>query len=321
MQTKNIYSQLGKQYIDRGLSLIPDRYASKKAMIKGYADYCYKLPKGHEVALWSEAYPENNIALCLGEQSGIIALDVDTDDPQILEIIKGILPESPVEKRGSTGFTRFFRYKGEHTQIVKLNGSVVLEVLSSNKKTTLPPSKHPNGCSYVWTTDKTLLDVDLGSLPLLPPFLVSNLESKLKAKFGDLESDGKGSMTSGRNHALSSLCGELIADKVPVDLALKRLVEFDKEQHKEPLFTDLSEMRQPDAFTNALNFYSNHLCTVNVRHYRKNEEMEVPVTASAISQEQAKEADKNKVTKAGKRKKLKEARAVTCPCCGKDFVL
>ena len=323
--TKHLFKEHGQQYIKKGLALIPDRYASKKAMIKDYSRFCYELPKAHDIAAWSEGYKETNIALCLGEASGIIALDVDTEDERILNEILPLLPSSPVEKKGAKGFTRFFRYKGEATQLVKFNGEVVLEILSSNKKTTLPPSRHPNGCDYVWTTDKGLVDIDKESLPLLPPFLVANIESHLRTKFPDMVSDGKGKMTSGRNSDLGELCGKLIRDKVPVDEAIKELIKHDEEKHEIPLFSDPNEMRHTERFTNALQFYTNHLGTVNSRHYRKGEEYEIPITASAVNAEAAKvaTAGKHQAGQESKRKsKNKELPSVlpakqTCPCCGK----
>jgi hypothetical protein len=314
--TKHLFKEFGQQYIKKGLSLVPDRYASKKAMIKDAARFSYELPKPHDIAAWNEGYTETNIALMLGESSGIIALDVDTEDERIMNEILPLLPESPVEKKGAKGFTRFFRYKGEHTQLVKFNGEVVFEILSSNKKTTLPPSKHPNGCTYIWTSDKTLLDIDKESLPLLPPFLVANVESHLRTKFPDLDSDGKGKMVSGRNSALSQLCGSLIADKKPVDECIKELIKFDKENHEVPLFSDVQEMFHSEPFTNALQFYTNHLSTVNSRHYRKNEEYEIPITASAVNAE---------VERLGKPKRAKNSKSqesilahtvgTMCPCC------
>jgi hypothetical protein len=319
---KNLFKEYGKQYISKGLSLIPDRYASKKAMIKDYSRFCYELPKSHDIAAWSEGYKETNIALCLGEASGIIALDVDTEDQRILDEILPLLPSSPVEKKGAKGFTRFFRYKGEATQLVKFNGEVVLEILSSNKKTTLPPSRHPNGCDYVWTTDKGLVDIDKESLPLLPPFLVANIESHLRTRFPDMVSDGKGKMTSGRNSALGALCGELIRDKVPVDEAIKELIKHDKEQHEVPLFSDPNEMRHTEQFTNALQFYTNHLGTVNSRHYRKGEEYEIPITASAVNHTAAEAATKGKSQRQESQKSSKKKESLpvliaktTCPCC------
>ena len=138
-------------------------------------------------------------------------------------------------------------------------------------------------------------------------------------------SDGKGKISSGRNSSLGELCGKLIRDKVPVDTAIKELVKHDKEQHKIPLFSDPNEMRHTEQFTNALQFYTNHLGTVNSRHYRKNEEYEIPITASAVTHELAKEATKGKPQRQESKKSSKKRESLpvltaktTCPCCKQD---
>ena len=297
--SKAIYKDNYLPYIEKGISVIPDRHASKAAMIKGASAYSYKLPSTEEIEVWNNIYPETNIAIALGEVSGIIALDLDSDRTEILNVILPMLPESPVEKIGSKGFTRFFRYTGEHNQGVKFNGEMILEVISSNKKTTLPPSVHPNGSLYRWSSSLSLVDVVPAELPVLPPLLLAHIESTLKIKFPELNHDGKGKFTSGRNNTLSELCGSLIGKHLPVDEAVKELVFFDKENHTPPLFSDAEEMMHGEPFSNALMFYSNHLQTANSKHFRKNEEYEVPVTASAINHEFARSVHMGKSQKGG----------------------
>ena len=304
---KNAFSAYATAYIDKGISVIPDKYGSKQPAIKDWSSFCYKLPTKADIYKWSNYFTETNLAVCLGEASGIIALDLDTDDKELLDIILPLLPHSPVEKRGSKGFTRFFRYKGESTQMVKFNGECILEVLSSGKKSTIPPSIHPNGASYVWTSDLTLLDVEINELPLVPPFLIANIESKLQLLKPDTIQGKVGQFTSGRNNNLSQLCGKLISDNETVDTCVKKLIEFDTQNHEIPLFSDPAEQRHTEPFTNALAFYSNHLATVNTKHYRKNETYEIPITASAVNVEHAKvvgASGKQKVANVRKSKRV-----------------
>jgi hypothetical protein len=280
----NIYTQHAKQYLEKGYSVIPDKYMMKMPAIKQWSKYCYELPTEMEVEQWSNTFQKSNLAIALGPASGIIALDIDATDPKILEVVMPILPESPVVKIGSKGETRFFRYFNESSQTVTFNKEVVLEVLAGNKKTTIPPSVHPNGAAYKWK-DKTLLDVAKDSLPLLPPMLLSHVESKLKLAFPDLESAGNFKTISGRNNVLSSLCSKLIAQGVPVDEALQTLIEEDKKLNDTPLFSDSNEMMHTEPYTNAGMFYFNHLSSFNSRRFQKNEEYQIPITASAVNKE------------------------------------
>jgi len=280
----NIFKENYLRYREKGISVIPDKYKSKQPAIKAWSTYSYQLPTEEESNSWCNSFSESNIALCLGEMSGIIALDLDTVDQKILDLILPLLPSSPVEKKGAKGFTRFFKYTGENTQMLKYNGEVVLEILSSNKKTTLPPSVHPNGFQYTWTSNKELSEVNKEDLPILPPMLISHLESKLRLHIPEVEV-GKGKVFSGRNDELSSLCGKLIQEGKSVDECIKELVRKDREINDTPLFSDVEEMCHSEPFTNALQFYANHLSSVNSKRFRKQEEYETPMTASAVNHE------------------------------------
>jgi hypothetical protein len=284
LKNKNVFAENAQSYLDRGYSVIPDKYMSKMPAIRGWANYCYSLPSETEVNSWSTNITESGIALALGEASGVIAFDVDSTDQRILDAILPVLPPSPVTKIGSKGETRFFRYSGESTEVFKHNGEVVFEVLSNNKKTTLPPSIHPNGESYRWL-DKGLLEVDKTSLPLLPPYLVTHLQDKIRNLIPDTEIQGRGKTFSGRNNSMSALTGQLIKEGVPLDSALSKMIEFDKNENDVALFTDSNEFMHTEPFTNALQFYANHLNTANSKHYRKNETYEIPITASAIKED------------------------------------
>lgn len=275
MSDKNIYKSYSKIYHQNGYSCIPDKYMSKQPAIKDWSKYSNQLPTFEELTSWNNNFSESNIAVLLGEASGIVALDLDATDQRVLDIVMPILPESPVTKIGAKGETRFFRYTGETTDILKFNGEVVIELLSTFKKTTLPPSVHPSGVNYTWK-DKSLLEVEKKDLPMIPPALFSHIASKLKLAMPDVVEGSYGKVISGRNDALSSLCGTLISEGKSLDEAIRELIEFDKKTNEVPLFSDPNEMRHTDAITNALMFYSNHLSTINTRRYRENKEYEVP---------------------------------------------
>lgn len=275
--SKNIYLENYQFYISKGFSVIPGKYGSKVPAIKNWNEYCYRLPTTDELVSWTRMLTETNLDLALGEASGIVALDLDCTDQRILDVIMPLLPPSPVSKVGSKGETRFFRYMNDVSDSLKFNGEMVVEILSSNKKTTLPPSRHPNGLTYKWGNENTLLTYSKDELPILPPALLANLGQVLRTKFPDMIQDSYGKIISGRNDELSSLCGTLIKQEVPIGDAVNELVKFDYENNDPPLFTDANEFRHTEPITNALLFYSNHLNTINNRHYRDSKEYEVPI--------------------------------------------
>lgn len=297
------YKEYAPLYLAKGYSTIPDKFKGKLPAIKGWSEFCHRLPTQKEVSTWSDNFNETNISLCLGEASGVIAVDVDTEDSEILELIRKHLMPSPYEKVGNKGFTRFYRYTTEHTAIYKHNKSVLFELLSSGKKSTLPPSVHPNGMQYTWS-GPSLLEVGPEELPVLPPFNLSRVYDMVRDKFPDIESDVKGKFTtSGRNDGLVSLCAKLIGQNKSLDEAVQDLVKFDKENHETPYYTDPEEQRHLDAYTNALVMYSYQLDRINGIHHRKNEEYETPQIASAINEEYKKAVEAGKSQKEANEKK------------------
>jgi hypothetical protein len=300
----NNYAKNCYDYRSKKLSVIPDKFMSKQPAIKGWSDYCYKLPEANEMEQWSNL-KDSNIALALGEASGVIALDFDCVDPEIIKLVENVLPQSSVEKKGAKGWTRFFKYTGEHTQALKYNGQVVFEVLSSGKKTTLPPSIHPNGEPYVWTTEKTLLEVDVDDLPILPPYLFQHTEQMLRMLGQPIDNTNKG-LVNGRNNELSGICARLIDEKVPVGEAVRELVKTDKKLNNPALFSDANEFRHTEAFTNALQFYVNHLQSYNSKRYRENKEYEIPVIPETIEEHMKETYILGKSTRLGDPKKLSQ---------------
>lgn len=304
MSNNNIFKEYAPQFSSRGYSIIPDKFRKKMPAIKAWSDYCYRMPTDKEITDWSNNFTESNISLCLGEASGVIAIDVDTEDEEILELIRKELTPSPYEKVGSKGFTRFYRYTTEHTAIYKHNGSVLFELLSNKKKTTLPPSVHPNGTQYRWS-GPSLLEVNPDELPVLPPFNLGRIFDLIRSRFPEAEQTGHGSFsTNGRNDELVSMCGKLISEKKSLDEAVRELVEFDKKNHAPPYFTDPEEQYHVDAYTNALKMYSYQLDRINGIHHKKNEEYETPRMQSAINAEYEKAVDLGKQQRVESEEKL-----------------
>lgn len=302
--SENIFKEVGEEYLEKGISVIPDKYMSKAAGVKDYSKYSFQLPSKEEFDSWSKM-SKSNIAIMLGETSGLVALDIDEVRPEILEIIMPMLPKSPVVKVGAKGETRFFRYTGvEHNQGLKFGGEMVVEVISNNKKTTIPPSIHPSGATYKWVGDKTLLDIDKNKLPMIPPSLFAAIEQKLLLKFPDMDKGVGGKLHSGRNDALVSLSAKLIKEQKPLDVAITELIKRDAELHDPPLFTDANEYYHTEPRTNALMLYSNVLESVNRKRFRDSKEYEVPMV-TAISEEKVLELREEKMGKSVSKEKLK----------------
>jgi len=304
-QKLNLFKEYAMEYTQKGYSVIPDKSHTKQPHIRQWSAYCTRRPELHEIEQWGNTFDKSNIAVCLGSASGIIAIDFDCVDPEIIKLVEGLFPPSPVEKVGSKGWTRFYRYMGEVSKVIKFNGEVVFEILSNNKKTTIPPSIHPNGKSYTWS-NASLLDIDINELPEFPPFLCSHIESKLRTTYAqDVQySGGKFSSASlGRNDTLKTECAKMINNNVPLDKAIQELIKIDEEQHDTPLFTDASHQGHLEKFTSAGRFYFNILETINNRRHIDNKEYLIPLLESAVNETYAKEITEKKSQSEGCQKK------------------
>ena len=273
----NLYKEYVDEYCEKGMSVIPDKFAMKQPAIKGWTEYCDRQPTKAEVLQWKGAFEKTNIALCTGKASGIIAVDMDCIDPEIVDIINKMTIPSPVEKIGAKGWTRFYRYdEAIKTTTVKYRGEVVIEILSENKKTTLPPSKHPSGASYKWS-GKSLLEIDVNTLPKFPTNFIPNLQQKLLQLNINNEPQSFTKVVNGRNDELVKYCSTLIRDHVPINDAINLLIEYDKENHENPLLTDSTEYRHDEPLTNALMLYTNCLHSFNTKRFSSSQSYEIPV--------------------------------------------
>lgn len=166
-------------YLAQGLSVIPLAPKQKGPKLAGWSAFC---ENQMDPEFAKSFYGKNhNIGLCLGEASGLMAVDVDTDDEKLLSAIGKILPYSPVKKRGAKGYTAFYKYEGQTSQSFK-NGKDGIDILCHGRQTVLPNSIHPTGIKYTWISEKTLLDVPKDDFPSISETRIGQLRALFKPK-------------------------------------------------------------------------------------------------------------------------------------------
>lgn len=163
----DIFARHAPKYWEIGLPVIPLLPRTKKAFTEAWQQYSTRMVTPEEQQEWLRRYPNYNLGLPLGEQSGLIAVDVDTDDPKVTEILREILPPTPWVRRGKKGAVYIYRWNGHRTfRIRTMQGASVLEVLSSGTQVVLPPSIHPETqMPYVANSDLTLVLDQVQALP------------------------------------------------------------------------------------------------------------------------------------------------------------
>lgn len=128
-----------------------------------WQSYASEHPSTYDIEKWC-TWPNAGVGIPTGKLNGIIAVDFD-NHPEIIEKLKELIPDSPVKKLGTKGFTAFYKYNGETNRKWSIGGETVMEILSDGRQTVLPPSMHPSGRQYTWLTPETIASIQ--GLPII----------------------------------------------------------------------------------------------------------------------------------------------------------
>lgn len=167
-----IFAAVAEAYYKRGISVIPLMYHEKRPLPQDWSRFADVQPTVQEMAQWMEQYPNGNIGMVLGKQSGITVIDIDLDttlaeNQRIMAVIEAALPSSPWHRIGKKGKVMAFRYNDIPTFRIKDSaGNMLVEHLGSRTQVVLPPSIHPS-TKMPYTANCNLLDV-YDKLPTLP---------------------------------------------------------------------------------------------------------------------------------------------------------
>lgn len=154
---------------------------SKRPAIEKWSDFGVHAAEDEMFERWLK-WKDNNIGVCLGVASNIIAIDYDNDEEGLHAKIKAILPPSPVCKIGAIGETRFYQFNNQRSQSFNKNGNRVLDILSQGRQTVLPPSMHPDtGRPYYWENAFSTLE---NTPPMALPQIHFNMIHEIEKLFG-----------------------------------------------------------------------------------------------------------------------------------------
>jgi len=231
-------------YREKGLSVFPVPYGSKKAVIQGWQKWCDELPPLELTEAWDKEYQDKpvNYALALGPASNICAIDVDVNGDEA----KRIAPDSNFEKTGKKGYTRFYLYNPRHTSKKNFRGLHV-DYLTRGAYTLLPPSKHPDGMEYKWSGLYQSLIHLMEPLPQLEDAVILTLESHNEVAVALAKKDGK--LTGGRHVTLANIAIAMAHrghDEAEIAEELRR--EDERLFPDNPYFKDASEKADPFKF-------------------------------------------------------------------------
>jgi hypothetical protein len=269
------------KYFEMGYSPIPVAFKGKNPTINEWQKFCESPATQEQIEKWDQL-KQTNIGITCGKASGIIVLDIDTDDKDFANK----LPPSPVRRRGQKGEARFFRY----STTIKSARFPFLDVLSDGRQILVPDSIHPAGMPYQWLTPDTLLNMRPEELPELPIDFLDLIEQK--SKVNKLE-------TTGRNNQLVKLVSGMRGSGESESDIVNKVYNWDLLYNQPRLFLDKSEgfkgLTEDDAKKNAwlfVNSVTKSLISVGVA--KINGEMIIELNTDEIATEAKKESFKYK---------------------------
>ncbi len=167
----------------------------------------------NQIALWWEKWPDANLGILTGQDSGLLVLDVDGEDGkaslQALTAARGSLPKTLCAKTGRTGTDG--KRKGCHYYFRAPVGAAIrnssgalgkgLDIKTDGGYVVAPPSLHPSGLLYQWLApEQPLADV--------PPWMLARLAEAKPAPEAP-RTQGEAIAEGERNHTLASLAGTM----------------------------------------------------------------------------------------------------------------
>ena len=211
------------EYFEKGLSVIPIMKAGKAPIIPNWSRYCSELPLAQDVNKWD--IEKNNIGIACGKASGIVVVDIDVNDKEILDIC----PPSPVVRVGAKGEARFFKY---NPKIKSQSIPHILDILSGGRQVVVPPSIHPvTKKPYKWITQFTLENFDVEDLPELD----LSFMDKIKRVHMATET------CEGRNNKLVDIVTSMRSRGEAEIEIVNEVYNWDATFHSPPLFSDKEE--------------------------------------------------------------------------------
>ncbi|MGU3358909.1 phage/plasmid primase, P4 family [Methylobacterium sp. M6A4_1b] len=190
----DIFADNCDRYWDAGLPVMPLRAytpsggkdgkpTGKEPVLPSWQEMQSRMPTDAERVSWKRFYRTGNIGLPLGPQSGLVAVDIDSDDPAVFDALNRILPPSPWQRIGRKGMVRIYHWNGDiETFRIKCRDAAgklqtLVEVLGAGSQIVLPPSIHPNTVK-AYTANRHLVDC-LDEVQFLPADIEAQMRKAL----------------------------------------------------------------------------------------------------------------------------------------------
>jgi len=174
-----IFQNFAPSYWAAGLPVIPLRQKNKMPDINQWSMFGSRMPTDIEMQHWLHSFPKGNIGLPFGPTSGLCAIDIDTEDQDLVNAILDILPKTPWVRIGKKGMGLAYKFEGQKNfKLRGADGGMIMEFLGLGNQMVMPPSIHPD-TQLPYTANTNLWEV-LDKIP----YLGEDIEEKLRALLG-----------------------------------------------------------------------------------------------------------------------------------------
>lgn len=202
----NLFRDAAPLYWAANIPVMPLKKRQKVPILMDWTTYGTNFPSIAVRDTWLLEYPDSNIGLPFGEASGLCAIDIDTTDEKLVEMIMDCLPQSPWVRVGKKGCGLIFKWQGQKNfKIRHETDGMICEFLGKGNQLVMPPSIHPDtGLPY--TSNTNLWEV-MDKIQALP----ADIEDRLREALGVERRSLKVLLTNegGRHSMIVSASGTL----------------------------------------------------------------------------------------------------------------
>jgi hypothetical protein len=151
-------------YQAQSLAVIPVRPRDKKPLLP-WKLFQERRATDLELRTWWRRWPDAGVGVVCGAVSGVIVVDGDPRNGLALADLVGRLPVTPTVETGGGGLHLYFA-RPPGLVIPKIAGLLPgPDLQGEGSYVVAPPSVHPNGQLYRWSSARALGDTPLAPLP------------------------------------------------------------------------------------------------------------------------------------------------------------
>jgi hypothetical protein len=223
----------------RGWSVIPVERGAKRPLVR-WREYQQRCPTPSELRTWFTHWPEANLAVVTGIQSGLVVLDVDAahggvENLAALEDRHGELPATLEAITGGGGRHLYFGHPGGFVPN-RVAIEPGLDLRGDGGYVVVPPSVHPSGRPYAWRAGHGPNEVQPAELPGLLLGLISGTgEARGHSLDYWCRLVREGVAEGARNNTIASLTGHLLWNGVDPDVVTELMLCWNAVRCRPPL--------------------------------------------------------------------------------------